>query len=121
MQMDIRIYFSEDSELMEIDIADRGVRHDVLAEYNQRYFELEFITIERLSSEYYYSKQLPDPYIYTLDSVILVDYVSKENIIKTILQLGEKYFDSRQDIGTLSKYFKWHPDLQSIDNWVRVY
>jgi len=65
----------------------RKIRSDVLLLHNNNYYQLHFITIERIKSEFTASETC-----YLQESMIILHEVTKENILKSLPHLFEWQF-----------------------------
>lgn len=87
----INIYFSDDSEALEIEAVDRGWRNDVYVLIDNLLFHLNVYTIERLDKDF--KIELEYYGYYTVDSnMILVISSDKNTIISTILHLYKQAY-----------------------------
>lgn len=126
MEKQIKIYFSEDSDLTELEMSQKGWRGDIVVEYENQTYEVQFITLERLTGEYKYSIQKGEVY-FIEPTTIIVESTDKKTIIEAIinlcqsnLYLGNGIMDL-QKVDLKEKFRTAFEELQDLKNWVRVY
>ena len=122
MPKNVKIYISEDKNMdpsiYELYMAQKDCRGDILIEYEQKFYIIEFTTVVSLAQEYDWDKSIDRVSLIWVPTII-VDDCKKETIIKNILKLDSHYF----------KYFKpvkldgdlFAPEWQDLNNWKRVY
>ena len=116
----LSIFFSEDSDLIETEVEMKGWRGDVLVKTNGNFYSLDFLTIERLHSEYLFAKNKGE--IYVVDDVtVIVESVRKNDIVNAIKKLGEEFFMCQNTINLKEKYQYAFQKLQKIENWITIY
>lgn len=120
MKKVLKIFFSEDSNLVEMETKHKQWRGDVLILLDDVIYKITFITLERVFREYSYSKENENPYI--LNSTMIVDKVDKQTIIRSILNLYKrKMLANLRRINLVSEYEDSFPELANINNWIQVY
>jgi len=120
----LKIFFAEDNEYSEVNSIDGGSRHDVIVQIGEVLYHPAFYHIITLTQEFNDSVKLDK--VYEIDnSVILIEEVSKKEIIRAILSLYKaKYFDKVKPIDLNEEYkdsFELFPKLQTLSGWVQVY
>ena len=118
MLENIKIYFSEDSDEYELYMAQKESRGDVLVEYEEKLYKIEFLTALSLAQEHDWDKGIGRVSLIWLPTII-VDDCRKETIIKNIRVLEPdifKYFKPVKLDGNL-----FSPRCQDINNWKIVY
>lgn len=121
MGSQIKIFFSEDSYLTELEMSQKGWRGDIVVEFESQTYMVEFITFERLTNEYRYSIQ--EGRIYFIDTTtIIVDSTDKKTIIDTILNLYQSNsLLNLRKVDLKEEYKTVFVELQDLKNWVQVY
>lgn len=120
----IKIYVSDDTEYSEITSIDKGSRHDVIVQIKDEIFHPVFYNIFTLAQEY--NESVSKGEVYEIDNnIILVEKLSKEEIIKTVLYLYEaKFFDGVKPINLEDEYkdsLEMFPKLKTLSGWTRIY
>ena len=115
----MRIYISCDGELIEKEIIMKEWR-EVLVEIDSRYYLLDFITIDRLHQEYINSKENNEAYVVDTTTII-VDEVSKKNVIDTLLNTDTTAFNGLNPIDLSETYKSTFQELSCIENWIKIY
>lgn len=117
----IKIFFSEDSYLTELEMTQKGWRGDIVVEFEGQTYMVEFITFERLTNEYRYSIQ-EGGICLIFSSTIIVDSTDKKTIIDKILNFCQSHSLSCLRKVDLKEEFKAaFVELQDLNNWVQVY
>ena len=120
MKKDLKIFFSEDSDLVELEMKQKQWRGDVLVQLGNDLYKVAFITLERLSNEYKISKENDNPYI--LHSMMIVYKIDKQTIIASIVKAYErKMLPAFRKVDLAKEYKHTFPELADISNWVQVY
>ena len=120
MLKDIKIFFAEDSELIEQEIRMKEWRGDVVVQFKNKYYLFEFITLNRLTKEIK-SIIKNDKFYLIRKTIIILDQIMKSSIIDALLNLKESDFVNLNAVDLVSKFENSFPELQDIDNWIRVY
>ena len=116
----MKIYFSEDSQLTELAIAMKGWRGDILVEINDNYYNIKFLTIERILGEFeWYKENNKNDVIHAY--TILVDDISKDNIIQCIKRIDPHDFEMMKPENLTRKYGISPRELQNGEQWVEVF
>ncbi len=122
MLENVKIYISEDKNMdpavYELYMAQKDCRGDVLVEYEEELYIIEFITAWSLAQEHDWDKSMDRVCLLWLPTIIVED-CRKETIIKNILKLEPtdfKYFKPVKLDGDL-----FAPEWQDLNNWKRVY
>ena len=120
MLENVKIYISEDedSEAYERYMSEKDWRGDILVEYEEKLYKIEFITIYSLALGYEGDKSNDRVSLIWLPTII-VDDCRKETIIKNILKLEPtdfKYFKPVKLDGDL-----FPPECHDLNNWKLVY
>lgn len=117
----IKIYLSESNDRVEEESILRGCRADVLVEIDGLYYKPFVNTLERLSQEV--NDAFSHGIAYDIDPCqIIVQTLSRDNIIKTILFLhSEGFFDAFVPINLKKTYQHTFSHLSHISNWIKIY
>lgn len=115
------IYFSNNDEIIEYDIIEKGWRGDILVEINKNFYHLTVITLDRLSKEF--NDAVAENRIYNIDTnIVLVTETSRRIIIETLLYLIDNgYFINAKPVDLNEFLLDFDKDLQVIESWVKVY
>jgi hypothetical protein len=121
MTNNLKIFFSEDSYLIELETEQKEWRGDILIAIDGKLHMLEFITIDRLTQEYRQSQK--DGRLYIIDDVtVIVEKPDRKTIIDVIISLSKKnFFKSCKTIDLQTKFKNTFSELTNIKNWVQVY
>ncbi len=115
-----KIYFSDDSDLVEAESVMKEWRGDVIVFYDGLFYQLDFITIERINNEYDVAQK--DYQTYYLTNTVVVENVKKDTIIREICNLVESnIIKSFSTIDLQQFYRNAFPELQDIKNWKQIY
>ena len=117
----VKIFISENNDRVEEESILRGCRADVLVEVNGCYYKPFVNTLERLSQEV--NDAFAQGVAYDIDPCqIIVQTLSKDNIIKTILFLyREGFFDAFVPVDLSNIYQHTFSHLSDIANWTQIY
>lgn len=118
MLKNVKIYIAEDSEAYELYMTQKESRGDVLVEYEEKLYKIEFSTALSLTQEYEWEKSMERVCLIWLPTIIVED-CKKETIIKNILKLEPtdfKYFKPVKLDGDL-----FPPKCHDLNNWKLVY
>ena len=117
----IKIYCSEDSDLIELEVLQKGWRGDILVIKEDCSYIFKFITLNRLNNEY--KNESLAKRIYLIKSgTFIVEDISKNSIINTIVKwLQTHSLDDFEMIDLQEEFKNTFPELQDIQNWVRIY
>lgn len=117
----IKIYCSEDSDLIELEVLQKGWRGDILVIKEDSSYIFKFITLNRLNNEY--KNESLAKRIYLIKSgTFIVEDISKNSIINTIVKwLQTHSLDDFEMIDLQEEFKNTFPELQDIQNWVRIY
>lgn len=118
--INLKIYFSCDSPLIEKEIRAKGWRDDILIEIHGNYYTIEFLTLDRLIGEFENSIESNENYIIS-NTTIIVDDISKDSIINHITLLDLDFFEDQTPLKLDKQYRLAFKELQNIDNWIEVY
>lgn len=120
MMKTFKIYFSEDSDLIETEIKMKEWRGDVLISCDDYLYQIEFITINRIGKEFEFLKA--NRQTYWLNNTVVVEKVDRETIIRKVRYLVENnIIRSFSTIDLKQFYSNAFPELQDINNWKQVY
>ena len=115
----MKIYFSEDSDLLEEEMIEKERRGDVIVEKDGCFYSMAFMTEQRIAAEHRHMKKLG--FAYVVWGSVIVDSVDKKTIISNIRNIIRddelKWFD----LVDFSKYEKSFPELAHIENWQLIY
>jgi len=115
----MNLYISDDGELIEKDIVEKGWR-EVIVEIEGKHYLIEVITIERLNGEYRYSVESGE--VMTLDqSTIIADSVAKERVIELLLKVDVSWITGLTPINLDTMFSNTFPYLSKIENWVCIF
>ena len=120
MSSEIKIFFSEDSELVEQEVRMKEWRGDVVVQFKNGFYMFEFITLNRLKKEIQHIIKRNKFYLIQ-KTIIVLDQIKKSSIIDTLLKLKEADFDNINTVDLISKFANTFPELQDINNWIQVY
>lgn len=120
MLEDVKIYISEDenSDLYEKYMSQKEWRGDIIIEYEENLYKIEFSTALVLSQQHDLDKSINRVSLIWIPTII-VDDCSKDTIIKSILMLEPtdfKYFKPIKLDGDL-----FPQEYQNLNKWKRVY
>ena len=111
----MEIYFSENDELTEFEVQQKGYRSDIIVKVGKKLFHPMVITPPRLLSDFNYS--ISEGEIFKFEpNLILVEKTDKNTIIDILIKLNELNPVDLKEI-----YKTYFTDLQDLNNWVRVY
>ena len=114
----MKLYISDDSELIEKDVVEKGLR-EVLVENDGRCYLIEVMTIDRFYGEYRYSAENGE--VMTLDqSTIIVDSVAKECVIELLLKVDMLWITGLTPIDLDAMFSNTFPHLSKIENWMYI-
>lgn len=114
------VYFSEDSDLVELETSMKEWRGDVLVSCDGCLYLLDFITINRLNKEYELARN--DSRTYKLTNTVVVENVKRDTIINEAIKLvAGNLIKAFATIDLKQFYCNTFPELQDICNWKRVY
>ena len=118
---EISIYFFEDNELTEFMFQEKEYRTDVIVKIGNNYFNPDVITPHRLMIDF--KCMIENVGFYECDPcLILVEDLSKKNIIETILKLNDAGYFLKLKPSTFEIICSNHGDASTnIDDWIRVY
>ena len=121
MGSQLKIFFSEDSYLTELEMSQKGWRGDIVVEFEGQTYMVEFITFERLTNEYRFTIQDGRDYvIYT--TTIIVDSTDNKTIIDKILNFCQSHsLSNLRKVDLKEKFNTTFVELQDLNNWVQVY
>ena len=116
----LKIYISEDenSDLYEKYMSQKEWRGDIIIEYEENLYKIEFSTALVLSQQHDLDKSINRVSLIWIPTII-VDDCSKDTIIKSILMLEPtdfKYFKPIKLDGDL-----FPQEYQNLNKWKRVY
>ncbi len=116
----LSIYFSQDSELIELEILDKEYREDILIKINENFYQLEFITLSRFLRECEILEECNC--INIINKMTIFSSPNKDNIINTIIKLYEmNFFKNCSPINLQIEYASNFTKLQNLDNWIKIY
>ncbi len=122
MPKNVKIYISEDKNMdpsiYELYMAQKDCRGDILIEYEQKFYIIEFTTVVSLAQEYDWDKSIDRVSLIWVPTII-VDDCKKETIIKNILKLDSHYFKYFKPVKLDSDLFE--SEWQDLNNWKQVY
>lgn len=115
------IYFSNNDDLIESDIMEKGWRGDILVKIDNLFFHPMVITLERLTKEF--NDAINANRIYEIEpNLILVKETNRETIIDTLLSLIiDGYFSNVKPVNLEKFLLDYDKHLQSVEAWVKVY
>ena len=119
-----KIFLGDDSFYSEQTSIENGSRNDVLVQIENKLYHLSVYNIFTLAQEFNESNS--NGQIYNIDNnIILVDNLSKAEIIKTICYLySNNYFTKTKEIDLEVEFkdsFVLFPQLRAITGWVQIY
>ncbi|MCH5172524.1 MAG: hypothetical protein J1F31_06835 [Erysipelotrichales bacterium] len=114
----IEIYFSEDDELVELNVIESECRADVIVKIGNSYYNPFIITPTRLSINFKHMMKKFGFYE-CRPCLVLVTDLKKETIINAILKLHENDYFSQIKPIDFEKYCS-HLILE-FDKWTKVY
>lgn len=115
----MNLYISDDSELIEKDVVEKGWR-EVLVENEGKCYLIEVITIEWLNGEYRYSAESGE--VMTLDqSTIIADSVAQERVIELLLKVDVSWITGLTPINLDTMFSNTFTYLSKIENWVCIF
>ena len=118
---DINIFFSEDNELVELDVIESECRGDVVVKIGNCYYHPLVITPSRLNVNF--NIMVKKYGFYECNPcLVLVKNLKKETIIETILKLyNNDYFSQIKPIN-FERFCSIYEILsKDINEWIKVY
>ena len=119
-----KIFLGDDSFYSEQTSIENGSRNDVLVQIENKLYHLSVYNIFALAQEFNESNN--NGQVYNIDNnIVLVDNLSKTEIIKTICCLySNNYFTRTKEIDLEVEFkdsFVLFPQLRTIKGWVQIY
>lgn len=114
------IYISNDDELVENDILEKGWRGDILVRINKSFYNPTVITLSRLSEEF--NNAIAENNVYEIDpSLVLVKQTNIKTIVETLIYLiNNGYFLNIKPINLEKFLSDYDKNLQDINSWIKV-
>lgn len=117
---ELKIYFSEDSDLVEKESTMKEWRGDILVSYDDLLYLLNFITLSRINAEYNYVRN--DSYAYCLQNTVVIESLNRDLIINEIQKIVKNnQIKSFSTIDLQTFYRDSFPELTNLSKWKRVY
>ena len=118
-----KIFLGDDSFYSEQTSIENGSRNDVLVQIENKLYHLSVYNIFALAQEFNESNN--NGQVYNIDNnIVLVDNLSKTEIIKTICLYSNNYFTRTKEIDLEVEFkdsFVLFPQLRTIKGWVQIY
>ncbi len=91
--LNIKIYYEDDTESAEFEAFNRGYRRDVIVEIGDKKYQVEIISMVRLQQDFKIEQRNYGYYL-TPPNMLIVEDVTKEEIQKMVLQMYQcKFFE----------------------------
>lgn len=115
------IFFSENDELAEQDIQEKGWRGDIIVKIGEDLFKPSVMTPMRLFAQFNHFVKIGQ--VYDIDqNLILVEQTDRNTIINVLVRLMEiGYFSRLKPIDLKKEYASCFQELQDLKNWVKVH
>lgn len=115
------IYFSENNELVELEVQQKEYRSDIIVKIGNNLFQPTLITPSRLFIDF--KNSINEGRIFEFEpNLILVENTQKNTIINILVKLTDLgFFSKLAPVDIKKKYKTYFTELQDLNNWSRVY